>query len=1313
MREVKRTGGRAGMGQMGPIGPICPIGPIFLIPILYCATLSAQTTPTALQHQQREQERARAMATELVSSVLDIQLQQLAENHLEKLPIYDEIKSMRANLGKLVDREMQEVVALLAQGQRAKEEEREQLTLEARARIRTIVVSLMAERQKLSKRLHLARLAAQISQLIDFETRVLHRTQALPEESPSARERTTLATLEDQRDVTALHFQFVEVLTDVATWDGPVGAGASQGMRLLKTLKLEDELRRADQSLTEGQFEVATKAEGAAIRGWRALLTVIEETQGLIGGDRDAIAKMVANLIKQQEQLREQTRQANPQDQQRTELLAQQQHDIQQELGQLGEALREFANVEPLATQAKAAALEAESKLFEGNTLDALQNQGQVLGALAEIEKRLEEATQTTSDKTADQLAQQVKQLEQLDQALDQVRAKQAEATKQANQNAPAAKGLEDQVAQQLNQANQAADFGSAIENRLADAQDLVARSQQALKNAAPQLAKQRMDAAQGATQAIDRAAAEVKQGLADARRGHLAVKVGELARAAEALERAAAAEREVGAAALTAAKTDGLSAAEAQDLAAEQARVQEVAKDIGEGVQHTAPQAAQQLVSVQPILATVAQQLQAAQKTPGEAAKSAANQAAEAAQQAAPQLEQAAKQLRQQAGQAATELAKLAEQSLQPTVAARQAVEQALTASANPTTSTTPLQQALDKTRAAQWEQLRATGQQAAADAQQQMHQIQAALRQQKVAAQAADEFVRGQSNTPLQAANAESQVSDFVKDLLKQASAPVKQELQTAADAAEEAAKELVVGNPNAANAARQTAQDSLQRALQAAEKEVADAAKSPAKSPDATAQARVSQLADEARRATGELAPEARDSLSLAKEQSDVAKKALAAQEAPVAANAQQKTTAALVKSAEQLQQAMQAADQKQTQQAAETAKLAEQLASQALPVDAGAAAALDQAAIAARQAAAENAPAEMPRDSQPEVTRGLERATASLAAREQDLRRDQEIATAIARLAQDQQAARDQIAQQSAKLEHMADAPSPGQTPPAPTPEEIAAAQKLAEAANQFAEAQRATGEGAAEISGQDEVVNLPIRQGLETASKLGQMSTPPATDQANPPSPNGKPAEAAQPKGQPGSEPKPKPLTDDPSLDDSPTNNNPPPQDLGTNFVPRSPEETARRIAGKEALEEAAKALAQQPPMAADPLSGDAAKKAQPQSAENSPQPADSQPTTAQKTQAAKKGEAALAADQKGKNEKLDPSQFEQETAAKERDSRAGNSQQSEDVAGRKFQQEPWFAKLPPALQNAIQAKSRRSAPRGYEERLKRYFESVE
>ncbi|MEX0586441.1 MAG: hypothetical protein WD176_07345, partial [Pirellulales bacterium] len=38
---------------------------------------------------------------------------------------------------------------------------------------------------------------------------------------------------------------------------------------------------------------------------------------------------------------------------------------------------------------------------------------------------------------------------------------------------------------------------------------------------------------------------------------------------------------------------------------------------------------------------------------------------------------------------------------------------------------------------------------------------------------------------------------------------------------------------------------------------------------------------------------------------------------------------------------------------------------------------------------------------------------------------------------------------------------------------------------------------------------------------------------------------------------------------------------------------------------------------------------------------------------------------------------------------------------------------PWFARLPPEQQHAIRSDARRRPPRGYEERLKRYYQSID
>ena len=88
------------------------------------------------QSKQRAQEKARQLARELVSGVLDIQLRQLKENNLDKLPIYDEIRSMQKNIDKLVADEMAVVVELLVQAQIGSRDQRLAHFNTARGKIR-------------------------------------------------------------------------------------------------------------------------------------------------------------------------------------------------------------------------------------------------------------------------------------------------------------------------------------------------------------------------------------------------------------------------------------------------------------------------------------------------------------------------------------------------------------------------------------------------------------------------------------------------------------------------------------------------------------------------------------------------------------------------------------------------------------------------------------------------------------------------------------------------------------------------------------------------------------------------------------------------------------------------------------------------------------------------------------------------------------------------------------------------------------------------------------------------------------------------
>ncbi|MCE9555672.1 MAG: hypothetical protein K8T91_20170 [Planctomycetes bacterium] len=61
----------------------------------------------------------------------------------------------------------------------------------------------------------------------------------------------------------------------------------------------------------------------------------------------------------------------------------------------------------------------------------------------------------------------------------------------------------------------------------------------------------------------------------------------------------------------------------------------------------------------------------------------------------------------------------------------------------------------------------------------------------------------------------------------------------------------------------------------------------------------------------------------------------------------------------------------------------------------------------------------------------------------------------------------------------------------------------------------------------------------------------------------------------------------------------------------------------------------------------------------------------------------------------------------------EKGSKALQSQKDAEVTRKDYSKEPWFAKLPPDVQKALRSESRRPLPRGYEERLQKYFQNIE
>jgi hypothetical protein len=64
--------------------------------------------------------------------------------------------------------------------------------------------------------------------------------------------------------------------------------------------------------------------------------------------------------------------------------------------------------------------------------------------------------------------------------------------------------------------------------------------------------------------------------------------------------------------------------------------------------------------------------------------------------------------------------------------------------------------------------------------------------------------------------------------------------------------------------------------------------------------------------------------------------------------------------------------------------------------------------------------------------------------------------------------------------------------------------------------------------------------------------------------------------------------------------------------------------------------------------------------------------------------------------------------------APDRDSRGAVTPNADaDAARQRETEEPWLARLPPEVRAAIRANAQRRPPRGYEERLQRYFKNLD
>lgn len=1220
-----------------------------------------QIDAQALRLKQDTQQRARDLARELVTSILDIQLQQLEENALEDLPLYRDIRQMRTNIDGLVEAEMADVVDLLVRAQGLEAKPRDALFVEARQKTRDVVVRLSIERQNLLRRLKAAELAAQVKRLIEVQTVVHNATRTLSAQPKERQESSLLATIEDQRDGKTLYLRLEETMQDVRTWGGEVGNGAAEGLALLKKLNVGDDLDGALSNLETARFAESADHQAAALKGLRLLLEQIEQTQGLVDADREVALATVRELIEAQEKLREQTRQADLNDA-TIDPLVEKQTSIEQELARLPDLLTDEADALPLVEQAHRAARSATAQIFDAQRDAAAAEQAKVLRQLAALEQQLSVAARPKSDdKSAAQYADLVRDLEQARRAVETARRDNQQLAEQTQRDAPDAVTRAEQLARDVGAIGKASSLPGAAQSALADATEQARQTARELE--APESSPDdRSQAVARTEQQLERAAAELAAAQADAERRRLAVEIGELARAAEALERAAASERAVARQAAAADKKQGIEPATAGDLAERQSEINKVVEKVAEAIAPTAARSAEMAGQARQAAQMAADSLRTPMGQP--VAPIQAARAAEQARSAAEKMAGAAEQLRGEIAARASQLAQESQRQLAEVTPARQATEQAAAIPENsPAKRLERLAEAEEQVRRATIEQQRAAGRADVATAMELRHQIDQARQRQAEAQQAAEDADMS-GDSPLNAAARQQQAAEAASKASEAAESrpmalaakdagqrdPLSDALREAEQRANQAAKAALAGKRGEAQVARRQAQQALDEATQLAEAEARRAASTPAGKADSQAQERAAAAAQRAQQLAATDVPAADKPLSEAQAMAAEANRQAAAGNEQAGDAARSKAEAALEAAQRAIAAAQAEAARQQSAQLAERGKQTGRLAAQAARLDPAAREALraaeQMAGQAAEQAAAQPrgaAAAEQP------IQRAVQQAASSLTAREEQIMRDRTLAEAILAAAKAQQLAAAAIAEKSRALTNPPPKPATPATPPGtptpPTPAQAQAAQLLQHAMKAFGKASRSLGQSVEEIAGQTDVANEALRDALQMASKFVPEPIP---------VPAGAPQESAPAAPATASR-------------------------MGTQFTPATPEATSQSMAGPEALAAAQQAMAESAPATETNPAGEAASMATATKPESANPPGDK---SAQTTQGSQTPEAP---------------------GTRTGDTRPG---------ARTFGEQPWAAKLPPEERAAMRAQSGRRSPRGYEDRLRRYFQSI-
>ncbi|MBI5724674.1 MAG: hypothetical protein HZA50_11995 [Planctomycetes bacterium] len=490
----------------------------------------------AIRKVQDSQREAQQMSREIATEMISMRLRQLEDNGLTDIPIYEDLKAMHSRLDDVANKIIPEVMELLDKAAQAKPEDRPKLIAQMLGKKQKVLLALLAEQERLRMRRQQAELTARLTEIIGQQKKTRESTLKLT----GADIQETLVVVDNQKTVAVLYGKFMGMLEQAAGWSGEAGAIAGETRRNLLKANLPGVMSSAVDQLNVSKFTDAAKIQADVLDALNKVLAFLRRLEEKLQQDATSL-EAVRQLLKQQQQLKNKVA-AGEMSGKESEIALIEQNSIKLKIQEVGNKVSADKSLVDLADRSAASAGQARQLMFDQSPDKAVEQQGRVIGYLAEMEKRL-------ADKLADQKGNKsAKELDAL-----------AALMQQALLNLQQALKIEVAIAQELaGQAAKAAQDQKSVVGILADAASkkelpmvVTARVETAHQQAQSTVqsieknSPDRSQAVQETEKAIRKAIAELASALAETKRDSLATKLGELNRAAEALDRASATARQ------------------------------------------------------------------------------------------------------------------------------------------------------------------------------------------------------------------------------------------------------------------------------------------------------------------------------------------------------------------------------------------------------------------------------------------------------------------------------------------------------------------------------------------------------------------------------------------------------------------------------------------------------------------------------------------------------------------------------------------------------------------------------------------------